>query len=287
MSQQIDAHIVQAFRDGIQQLQQDKGTRLRSCVDVDPKVVGDRAYYNQLGATHTTRRTTRHGDTQYTDTPHSRRMVSLATDDVADLLDTDDSVQILTDPTNSYSQAFAMAMGRTQDNTIVDAFTATSATGKEGTGTESFPTGTHQVAHGSEGMTISKLLDAKEILDSYEVEDEERYGCMSAKQFRNLLATTEVTNADYNTVKALVNGQIDSFLGFTFKRLERLPVASSIRSCMFWHKMSMKLAIGINPRGRVSEMPNKNYSIQVFYEGRFGATRMDGVGVVEVLCDES
>lgn len=287
MSQQIDAHIVQAFRDGIQQLQQDKGTRLRGSVDVDPKVVGDRAYYNQLGATFTTPRNVRHADTEYTDTPHSRRMVTLGSHDVADLLDKDDSVQILTDPTNSYSQAFAMAMGRTQDNTIVDAFTATASTGKTGTGTEAFPTSTHQIAHGSEGMTIAKMLDAKEVLDSNEVDDEERFAVLAAKQYRNLLATTEITNSDYNTVKALVNGQIDSFLGFTFKRLERLNVASQIRSCIFWQKMSMKLAIGINPTGRVSEMANKRYSTQVYYEGRFGCTRMDAVGVVEVLCDES
>jgi hypothetical protein len=261
-------------------------SRLRGSVDVDPKVTGDRAYYNQLGASSMRKRTSRHGDTTYSDRPHSRRMVTLESWDDADLLDTDDSVQILTDPTNSYSQSMAMGAGRQTDDVIIDAFFATASTGKTGTGTEAHPA-THQIASASEGMTISKLLDAKEILDAYEVDDEDRYGCMASKQFRNLLATTEISNADYNTVKALVQGQIDTFLGFKFIRSERLTKVTNDRYCAFWHKNSMKLAIGINPRGRITEMPNKNYSIQVFYEMRAGCTRMDPNGVVRVLCDES
>jgi hypothetical protein len=286
MSVGIDAHIVQQFTDGITHLQQQKMSRLREAVDVDPKVVGDRAYYNQLGSSSMRMRTSRHGDTVYSDRPHSRRMVTLDSWDDADLLDTDDDVQILTDPTNSYSQSMAMGAGRKTDDVIIDAFFAAASTGKTGTGSESHP-GTHQIASSSEGMTISKLLDAKEVLDAYEVEDESRYACMASKQFRNLLATTEVSNADYNSVKALVQGQIDTFLGFKFIRSERLTKVSNDRYCAFWQKDSMKLAIGINPRGRISEMPNKNYSMQEFYEMRIGCTRMDPNGVVRVLADES
>jgi hypothetical protein len=194
---------------------------------------------------------------------------------------------MLGDPTNEYSVAFAKAMGRRQDDVIIPAFFATAYIGKDGTGTEAFPTSTHSIASGSEGMTIAKMLDAKEILDANEVEDMDRYAAMSAKQIRNLLATTEVTNSDYNTVKALVKGEIDSFLGFTIIRSERLTKVSNDRYCPFWQKMSMKLGVGINPSGRIDEMPGKNYSTQVYYEGRFGATRMDGVGVVRVLADES
>ena len=286
MSQSVDQHVVQQFTDGIEHLQQQKGTRLRGSVDVDPKIVGDRAYYNQIGATSVSKRTGRHGDTEYTDTPHFRRMVSLESFDVADLLDKDDKVQMLTDPTNSYTQAFAMAMGRQQDDTIIEAFAAVSKTGKEGTGSESFPAD-REIAAGGENLTITKILDAKEKLDEKEVDDEDRFFAISASQLRGLLGATEVTNIDYNNVKALVKGEVDTYAGFTFIRTERLILTGAIRDCYCWHKMSMKLGIGINPNGEVDVLPTKKYSVQVYYEGRFGATRMDAVGVVRVKCDQT
>src|SRR5210317_473601 len=107
MSAQVSEHFVQQFTDGITHLAQQEMSRLRGAVDVDPSIVGDRKFYNQLGATTMKKRTSRHGDTEYTDTPHHRRMLTLESYDNADLVDTDDKVQMLTDPTNSYSQSFA------------------------------------------------------------------------------------------------------------------------------------------------------------------------------------
>jgi hypothetical protein len=179
-----------------------------------------------------------------------------------------------------------MAMNRAEDDEIIAAFFATAITGKEGGNTEDFPAG-HIVAHGSDGLTIAKVLEAKRILDENEVEADDRTAVVSAKQIEDLLGTTEVTSSDFNTVKALAKGEVDKYAGFTFIRSERLGEnAGDIRRCAFFQKRSMKLAVSIDKRGRIDEMPNKNYSTQVFYEQRVGATRMDAKGVVEVLCAE-
>jgi hypothetical protein len=60
---------------------------------------------------------------------------------------------------------------------------------------------------GNTGLTISKLISAMVALDAAEGDEgEERYIAVKGQHKGQLLATTEATSADYNTVKALVNG---------------------------------------------------------------------------------
>ena len=66
------------------------------------------------------KRTTRHGDTPQIDT-HSRRRVSLVDYEYADLIDNQDKIRTLIDPTSSYALAAAYALGRAQDDEIIAA----------------------------------------------------------------------------------------------------------------------------------------------------------------------
>jgi len=114
----------------------------------------------------------------------------------------------------------------------------------------------------------------------------------SSNVLSDLLVIADVKSSDYNTVKALVKGEIDTFLGFKFIRSERLPLNRSStgaadRSCFAWAQDGMLLAIGQNPTGRISERDDKNYSTQVFYSQSIGVTRMEEVKVVELLCQEA
>jgi len=113
-------------------------------------------------------------------------------------------------------------------------------------------------------------------------ENEERFFAINAKQLGVLLNTTEIKSADYNTVKALVKGELDTFCGFKFIRTERLPSASSVRTCYAWSKNSMLLGIGTDIVTRVSERADKNYATQVYAGMSIGAVRMDEKGVVKV-----
>ena len=292
MSQQVTTHFVQQFTDGITHLAQQKMSRLRMACDIDPKIVGDRAFYDQLGQTAMSKRTSRHGDTEYTDTPHARRMLTLESWDVADLIDSDDKVQVLNDPTNAYSQAFAAAAGRTIDDVVIDALLATASTGQTGTGSETWPTTESPVIEEDFGiaasnMIIEKMIEAKQQMDGNEVPEEDRYMVMSANQLGGLLNQAEIQSIDYNTVRALVQGEINTFLGFTIIRSERLNTnGDGDRQCIAFQKQSIKLGFGINPRGEIDRLPTKRYSTQVFYEMRVGATRMDPYGVVEIQCTD-
>ena len=287
MSTEITTAFVRQFTSGITLLQQQMGSNLRRGVSVTSGITGDRAFFDQVDATAMTEVTNRHGDTTYTDTPHRRRMVTLAPFDVADLVDRADQIRTLNDPTNAYVRSFAAAAGRTIDDTILTAFDGTAATGVTGSGSDTFDTSDFSIAAGAAGMTMDKLREARSILEAAENDedgmDNEWFIVMNAKGREDLLNDTEVTSADFNTVRALVAGQITQFLGFTFLKSQRLPLSGSDHIAFAWRKASMKLAIGQEPRGFIDVMPGKRHSVQVRYEMDIGAVRMDQKGVVQVI----
>lgn len=286
MSEQITTAMARRYMRGIIHLAEQKTSRLRRAVRVETQD-SEKDFYDQVGSQVLTKRTERHGDTKISDTPHRRRMCTTSTYDGADLVDEPDVIRTLNDPTNAYSVAFSRAAGRNMDDVIIANALATSNTGKEGEDTVTFPAA-FTIAHNSEGLTVAKTLQAKEILDAAENDEETpRFAVVSAAQITNMLNTTEVTSSDYNSVKALVQGEINTWMGFDWIRSERLSVASQIRSCLFFVKDCQLLAIGAEPKVRITERADKNYSTQVFISMDVGATRMDETGTVEVLCDES
>ena len=110
---------------------------------------------------------------------------------------------------------------------------------------------------------------------------------VTAAQIEDLLESTEVTSADYNTVKALVNGEVDTFMGFKFVHCERLPVdGSSRRRVIAYAKSGLHLGIWKEVGGMISQRADKSYATQVYTCSTFGATRVEEGKVVEILCNE-
>ena len=287
MSTQITTAMVEQYSANVQILMQQKESRLRPLVRVEAGVVGKNAFFDQLSATAAVKRTTRHADTPLVNTPHLRRRVSLGDYDWADLVDNMDVKKVLTDPTSNYAINARNAMNRAMDDEIITAFLATAYGGVDGSTSYSFDTSYNLIAAASAGMTIAKLRSAKQILDGNEVDEEDRFVVLGSKQVQDLLGTTEVTSADYNTVRALASGQIDTFLGFKFVRTERLTLSSTTRKCIAGQKNSILLAIGLDITTDVGPRRDKNMATQVYLGMSIGATRMDEDGIVEIDCIES
>jgi hypothetical protein len=287
MSNQITTAFVSQFSSNIQMLSQQMGSLLRNAVDVET-VTGEKAFFDQVGSAAAVLRTSRHADTPLIETPHSRRMVTMSDYEYADLIDDQDKVRLLVDPTSTYSRAAAAAMGRAMDDAIIAAALGTALTGKDGGTSTAFATSTNQIAAGATGLTLAKLISAKEILDSGDVDPSiPRYIVVSPKQITNLLNTTTVTSSDFNTVKALAMGEINSFVGFNFIVSNRLGVdGSSARRVIAFAGDGIKLAIGREPVARIDERADKSYATQIYYAMTLGSTRMEEKKVVEVLCTE-
>ena len=111
LSLEVTTAFVREYNAGVRLLQQQIPSRLRDAVMLDADVEGDRAFFDQTDATVMNLVTNRHGDTEYTDTPHRRRMVTLATYEVADLVDRADRRRLLNDPINAYTDLLLHDMG--------------------------------------------------------------------------------------------------------------------------------------------------------------------------------
>ena len=284
MSINVTTAFVQQYSANIQLLSQQMGSLLRDKVRLE-SVVGKNAFFDQVGAVTAQKRTSRHGDTRQIDTPHARRRVSLVDYEFADLIDDQDKVRLLIDPTSSYAQAAAYAMGRAMDDEIISAAIGTAFTGETGSTSTA---NANQIVHGSAGLTIAKLRTAKQTLDLNSVDPSiPRFIIVGPKQITDLLGTTEVTSSDFNTVKALANGEINSFLGFNFIVSNRLSLSGTTRSCIAYAQDGIALAVGKDVTARIDERADKGYATQVYYCASFGATRMEEDKVVEVQCTES
>jgi hypothetical protein len=277
MSTQITTAFVQQYKSNVLLLSQQKGSRYRDRVRSE-MVTGKTAFFERIGEVSMVQATSRHDDTPQIDTPHSRRKVDLATYRWADLIDNADKVRLLIDPQSQYALVAAFAAGRQMDDVILDAAIGTAYSGETGATTVALPSA-QKVAAASAGLTIAKLIDAKEILDEGDVDpDQPRTIAVRPDGITDLLGTTQIQSADYNTVKALVAGQIDTFMGFKFVMSNLVPSGKAI----VFTKNALALAVGSEPNVRISERADKNYSTQVFVEMDIGATRVEDEGVVEI-----
>ena len=287
MSSQITTAFVQQYSNNVQLLSQQKGSLLRSAVDVE-SVVGKNSFFDQVGSATAIKRVTRHSDTPQSDTPHARRRVSLVDYEYADLIDNQDKIRTLIDPTSAYASAAAYALGRAQDDEIITAISGTAYTGETGSTATALPSAQKITESGTAGLTIAKLRSAKELMDAASVDPSiTRYIAVSPKQITDLLGTTEVTSSDFNTVKSLANGEVNSFLGFNFIVSNRLSVASSKRLCLVWAMDGVKMALGQDLMTRIDERSDKGYAHQVYVCQSIGATRMEEEKVVTIQAHEA
>ncbi len=286
MSQQITTAMVEQYKGNVQLLSQQRGSRLASAVRTET-IEGKNGFFEQIGATTAVKRTTRHGDTPQVDTPHARRRVTPVDYDWADLIDSLDDTKLLISPASAYAINAGNAFGRAKDDAIIEAALGTAYTGVAGGTSTSFDSN-NTIAHGSAGMTVAKIIEAKQILDAGEVDPSiPRYIAINAKAMSDLLNLEKLTSADYNTVRALVQGEIDTWMGFKFILSERLSVSSDIRSCLAWAEDGLLLGVGADMKTRITERDDKNYAVQVYCNMSIGATRMEEAKVVEIQTDES
>lgn len=293
MSTQITTAFVQQYKSGVWMLVQQNGSKIRPYVR-NESVEGKTAFFDQIGPTAARRRTSRHADTPRMDTPHARRRVSVEDFDWADLIDQEDKVRTLNEFTSPYQMNAAMAMGRAMDEVIVDALLGTAYTGETGSTTVALPSA-QKIAAASAGMTVAKLLATKETMDGDDVPPEGRIILCTTNQITDLLNTTEVKSSDFNTVKALAQGDLDTFCGFKFVQVDGLRIDGSKilpvyntnqRKCIAFQKDGALLAVGRDMTARIGERADKNYATQVFTSMTIGATRMEEERVVQIDCVE-
>lgn len=310
MNFNIEQWRVQAYTANVYQLSQQRMSRLAPCVRTEV-FKGKTEYFDRMALATAQKKVSRNSPTPNLDITLSRRALTTSMYEWSTMVDRKDKLLQVHDPENQFAQAASMSLGRAMDTVIINAALSTATTGESGSNTQALGNG-QKLACVSQGalssLNVNALLQAKQLFDSAEAVGT-RYIVHNAAQLVNLLGQTQVTSADYNTVKALVNGELDTYLGFKFIHSE-LIVASSVYSSGTTYDpvtglystaagnlalagteksafafVGDGLILGKNEEavGRIDERADYSYSIQVYNSMDFGAVRMEEVKVVEIV----
>jgi hypothetical protein len=285
----IPVSYVHQFSSNVHMLSEQEMSRFMPGVEV-MNVTGESFSVERLGGIDTPNEVNDlGGDTPLNPLPHSRRWGYIKSFDVADRISKVSDIRLLIDPRSNYTTRHAGTMGRAMDDEIISALVGSARSGKNGETSVALPS-EQKVVVGSgaaAAMTVEKLRQAKEIFDANEVADfYTRYVAIDSAGLRQLLSETETTSSDFNTVKALVNGQLDTFMGFKFIRSERLQtITGTVKGGIAWVAPALKMGVAQSPVSIAAERPDKRHDWQLYTYGSWGAVRVDDEMVVEIAYD--
>lgn len=225
--------------------------------------------------------------TEWSEVDHRQRWVLPSDFAVSLPVTRQDQLRTMNDPRSPYAESVRAAYARKWDDLVIAAASGPSKTGPYDAMADTPLPASQIVPLNSSGLTMAKLLLAREILDGAENDpNEERFLAVTSRQISELLNATEVKSVDYNTVRALAQGQIDTFMGFKFVRSERLAVESEVRVCLAWAKSGLHVGQWEDLSVKMDERPDRNYVWQVYARATLGATRTQEKKVVAINCQE-
>ena len=308
MSNQVNNAFVQQYSTNVAMLLQQQGSRLRNTVQNYSFVGKAASMAEQFGSVTPVRNQSRHSDTPLISTPQDKRWIYPNDYDWADLIDNQDKLRMLVDPSGPYAMAGAWAMGRAIDDEIISGLLNANNTGENGTTSTStlyaYNSNSQSVAattgaSAATGLNIAKLRAAKKILlqSEVDVDNDQLFMAISAQQHDNLLNEAQAISLDYNTRPVLVDGKISSFMGFNFIHTERIPGAANFNTAInpsitsadsdgsyvtnsrwmvpFWAKSGMALGMWNDIQTSVDRRADKRNSWQVYVTGTFGGARLE------------
>ena len=213
---------------------------------------------------------------------YSQATVTLADYIAAEYSDIFNQAKVNFDEKRELVQVVGKAIGRRADQIVIDAIA--------GSGTSL--TVSNDIGGTDTNLNVAKLREAKRLMDANNVPMDDRYLLIHASNLSNLLSETSVTSSDFNTVKALVQGDINTFLGFNFITIGDRSEggltgggSGSDRTVYAWHKSAVGMAEGMGIRSEINYIPEKT-SWLVASMLSAGATAIDAGGIVSITCRE-
>jgi hypothetical protein len=236
---------------------------------------------NFIGPVEFIERDTPYSDTKLTELEHTSRWISGREFDVAVLVDRLDTLKMIYDPTNPYVERFRQAHERKRDDIIMDAFFAVAKTGKAGDVNVSYKAA-NTVPAAATGFTVAKLRSLRKLMKkrNLDLRSTKPLILVNGEAIDDLLGETQVISSDYAAVKALVEGEVSGFMGFTFIPFEDyngrgIPIASTTRSSPAWVPDGMHYGAWQELVITISNRPDKNNIKQIHGTFTAGATRLE------------
>jgi len=280
----IDRAFVTQWGRSVLMLAEQRGSKLLSTVQRAP-VTGEAWTTERLGGTEAGEITNRHAPIEPTVLDHSRRWGYTNAYDRAVLIDNYDRVKTLLSFESPYTQRVSNAMGRAMDVTIIGALDATVRTGKNAESTQQLPSaqilGTSSETN---PISVARLLDAKLKFDQADQEMGGLTWVCRPEDIRNLMADFQATSADFQNLKALVAGEVNTFLGMNIIWSNLIPTDNS-RLVSFIYRtdaiefgVAQEMSVTIDRRIDLRTQPWQAYAW-----GAWGAVRVEDNRVVKIF----
>jgi len=202
-----------------------------------------------------------------------RRSIPI-TMDVGELIEPEDIIKVLTDPLSALAESQVFSIGRAYDDELFDAAERDADDGKGGTialpGAQIINTG------GATSISFDIVTQVSEQFLNNDVDpDEAKVWFVSPAQVRKLLQLTEMTSADYNSLRPLESGMPTKWMGYTWIPSTRLNSFGAGRTTAIAMTAD---AIGFNMNegmtSRVKEDPTKSFAWRVYCRSTFGGVRV-------------
>ena len=267
----------QAYGRNIMHLAQQGASKLMGTVFQKSNVTGKVFFQDQIGQWEMETKGGRNVATPNNDPMLSRRMGVMVDYHDNRMLDRGDELRSISDPKSAYTIAASKAIGRKFDDVIFAAMIGTSYSGE--TGSTSVTNG-NIVNITAASPTITVVANVSKALNDYDIEGEDRFIACNTTLLAGMMNLEQATSSDYMAVKALIRGELNTWMGFEWIMSTRLP---STEVAIAWQKLGMCLAgMDGSPMVRTDERSDLSYSWQVYYEINAGCTRLEEERVVRV-----
>ena len=282
MSTNLSPAFVQLFEAEVHQAYQGAAV-LRGAARTRTGVVGDTVKFPKVGKGSASVRTPS-TDVVPINGEFSQVSISLTDFVAAEYSDVFNQAKVNFDERQELAQLVGNAIGRREDQIIIDALNAASA------GSTVAKTVVTTGSATASNLNVGKIIAAKKALDAKNVPATDRHFVIHANNLAGLLGDERAISSDFQTLQALVGGQINQMMGFTFHIVgDRdeggLPLATADRTCFAFHRSAIGVAVGIAPKTEINYIPEKT-SFLITAMLSMGAGAIDVDGIVDVICEE-
>lgn len=287
MNTTITAAFVTQFHDSFVAAAEQKESRLEATVTNRGMITGSSFTANDMGTVEASQVTNRYGDTEWTIPDVGTRSALMADYDVAIPIERTDLAKLLANPQGDYLQRSIAAMNRKKDKIIYDAARGSALRKTDESGSFSataLPAG-QIIAAGGSGMTKAKIITARKLFRTSEVDEhngEELFIAYDAGMLEDILSDTTLTSADFMAAKMLQEGDISGkWLGFKWVPYEALT-GTSTKTTIAWAKSGVHVGSGENIVTDIGPRRDKRNMIQIYVAMSMGSVRVNESKVVTI-----
>jgi len=276
MATNIDSSFIDLWNAEVHHDFQQRGSKLREACRLVTGVTGNTHNFHKVGAVAANQKSARDADLTALNPDQAVATATMVDYYAPIYIDQLDEVKTNADFRREFVTTSTAAIGRALDGNIIAALDATHGTAAE--------------VDATAGLTYELLLQAKRVLDEADAPMEDRFLVISPQGLEALMKETEVTSGDYQTVKALVRGEIDTALGFKWIMSNQLNLnvgtqGADVRSCYAFQKSAVGCAVGYDIKTTVDRIPQKaNYLVNTMMSA--GSVAIDTTGIVEITITE-